>query len=112
VNDLSFKQPESLPARLLPPKRLRKLGMGLDLTAAEQACQLPVAHRGDLESRDRPRALGGLIDPGEMCIKVDLPEPDGPITAVKLDRLAPSIETLQRVDGRVVAAVAAGHLGR
>ncbi len=37
----------------------------------------------------------GRSSPARMCIRVDLPEPDGPMTAVSLP-FATSSETLQR----------------
>ena len=42
-----------------------------------------------------------------MCISVDLPEPDGPMTAVSLPRLDLERDAAQRVDGRLALAVAA-----
>ena len=40
-------------------------------------------------------------------MSVDLPEPDGPMTAVSWPRSTSSVDAAQRVDGRVALAVAA-----
>ncbi len=47
-----------------------------------------------------------------MCISVDLPEPDGPITAVSSPRATVSVDAAEGVDGGVALAVAAAELGR
>ena len=47
-----------------------------------------------------------------MCISVDLPEPDGPMTAVNWPRGNVDGDAAQRVDGGVTLAVAAGDVGR
>ena len=46
-----------------------------------------------------------------MCIRVDLPEPDGPMIAVRLPLLELEADAAQRIDGGRVLAVAAGHVG-
>ena len=45
-----------------------------------------------------------------MCISVDLPEPDGPITATSLRALNGERDAAERVDGGLALAVAAGHV--
>ena len=50
--------------------------------AAPELGQLRVAQRGDLGRVDPDLARVGRSSPASMCISVDLPEPDGPITAV------------------------------
>ena len=47
-----------------------------------------------------------------MCISVDLPEPEGPITAVSSPRGNRERDAAERVHGRVAGAVAAGEAGR
>ena len=47
-----------------------------------------------------------------MCISVDLPEPDGPITAVSLPRSTLERDAAQRVDGGVSFAETARQLMR
>ena len=42
-----------------------------------------------------------------MCISVDLPEPDGPMTAVRRPAAMSTRDAAQRVDGGVALAVAA-----
>ena len=49
----------------------------------------------------------GLSRPARMCISVDLPEPDGPMTAVRRPAGDVDRDAAQRVDGRVALAVAA-----
>ena len=49
----------------------------------------------------------GLSSPARMCISVDLPEPDGPITAVSRPSSDVDGHAAQRVDRRVALAVAA-----
>ena len=44
-----------------------------------------------------------------MCISVDLPEPDGPITAVSFPLRDLEADAAERVDGRVTLAVATGQ---
>ena len=41
-----------------------------------------------------------------MCSSVDLPEPDGPMMAVKLPRLEGDVDAAQGVDGRRARAEA------
>ena len=52
----------------------------------------------------------GLSSPARMCISVDLPEPDGPITAVALPGAMFDRDAAQGVDRRVPFSVAAGHV--
>ena len=49
----------------------------------------------------------GLSSPARMCISVDLPEPDGPMTAVSRPRAMSTRDAAQRVDRGVALAVAA-----
>ena len=42
-----------------------------------------------------------------MCISVDLPEPEGPMTVVSLPRSTPSVDPAQRIDCCLALAVAA-----
>ena len=51
---------------------------------APELRQLRVVETRDVGARDRDRALVGRSSPARMCMSVDLPEPDGPITAVSL----------------------------
>ena len=54
---------------------------------APQLGQLAVVERGDLDpvELDACRVVG-LSSPARMCIRVDLPEPEGPMIAVKRSR--------------------------
>ena len=52
----------------------------------------------------------GRSSPARMCISVDLPEPDGPITVVSWPRADLEGDAAQRVDRRVALAVAAGEV--
>ena len=45
-----------------------------------------------------------------MCISVDLPEPEGPMIAVKRSRSKSTLTSRQRVDGGVALAVAAADV--
>ena len=54
----------------------------------------------------------GLSRPARMCISVDLPDPDGPITAVSLPALDLDRDTAQRGDGGIALTVAPGHVRR
>ena len=47
-----------------------------------------------------------------MCISVDLPEPDGPITAVSLPRSIVERDAAERVDRRFAFAVAPSQVAR
>ena len=47
-----------------------------------------------------------------MCISVDLPEPDGPMTATRSPRRDVEGDAAERVDRRVARAVAAGEVAR
>ena len=49
----------------------------------------------------------GWSRPARMCMSVDLPEPDGPMTAVRRPRGDVERDAAQRVDGGVALAVAA-----
>ena len=49
----------------------------------------------------------GWSRPARMCMSVDLPEPDGPMTAVRRPRGDVDRDAAQRVDGGVALAVAA-----
>ena len=53
----------------------------------------------------------GWSRPARMCISVDLPEPDGPMTAVSWPRGDVDGDAAQRVDGGVALAVAADEAG-
>ena len=55
--------------------------------------------------------LVGRSRPARMCISVDLPEPEGPMIAVRLPLLEPEADAAQRVDGGRVLAVAPGDVG-
>ena len=46
-----------------------------------------------------------------MCIRVDLPEPDGPMIAREAAALEADADADQGVDGGVALAVAAGDVG-
>ena len=54
----------------------------------------------------------GLSSPARMCISVDLPEPDGPMTAVALPRCDVDGHAAKRVDRRLTLSVAAGDVPR
>ncbi len=54
----------------------------------------------------------GRSRPARMCMSVDLPEPDGPMTAVSLRGRDVERDAAQRVDRGVSAAVAAGDVVR
>ena len=47
-----------------------------------------------------------------MCMSVDLPEPDGPITAVSSPSGTLDRDAAESVDGRVACAVAPRHVAR
>ena len=47
-----------------------------------------------------------------MCISVDLPEPDGPMTAVRCSLCDVEVDAAQRVDGRLALAVVARDVAR
>ena len=49
----------------------------------------------------------GWSRPARMCMSVDLPEPDGPMTAVRLAAGDVERDAAQRVDRGVALAVAA-----
>ncbi len=51
--------------------------------------------------------LVGLSSPARMCMSVDLPEPDGPMTATRWPCAHLERNAAQRVDGRVALAVLA-----
>ena len=46
-----------------------------------------------------------------MCISVDLPEPDGPMTATSSPGCDVERDAAERVDGGLALAVAAGEVG-
>ena len=52
----------------------------------------------------------GLSRPARMCISVDLPEPDGPITAANWPGGDVEGDAAQGIDGGVALAVAAGDV--
>ena len=52
----------------------------------------------------------GVSRPAMMCMSVDLPEPDGPMTATKSPALQRDGHSAQRVDGGVAAAVTPGDV--
>ena len=54
----------------------------------------------------------GRSSPARMCISVDFPEPDGPITAVSAPLGDLDGDAAECVDRRVALAVAARHVGR
>ena len=54
----------------------------------------------------------GLSRPARMCIRVDLPEPDGPMTAVSFPARHLDRHTAERVDRRLALAVAPCHVAR
>ena len=45
-----------------------------------------------------------------MCIRVDLPDPDGPMIAVKRSRSNSTLTSAERVDRGVALAVTAAHV--
>ena len=52
----------------------------------------------------------GRSSPARMCISVDLPEPDGPMIAVKRPRSKSTRHAVERVDGGLPLAVAAAQV--
>ena len=50
--------------------------------------------------------------PARMCISVDLPDPEGPITAVSFPRATSTRDPAERVDRRLALAVAPCHVAR
>ena len=52
----------------------------------------------------------GLSRPARMCMRVDLPEPDGPITAVALRRRDVDRHPAEGVDGGIPFSVSARHV--
>ena len=74
---------------------------------APQLRELGVVEAGDVDAGDRDLTLVGRSRPARMCISVDLPEPDGPMTAVSRPRGDVDGHAAQRVDGGVALAVAA-----
>ena len=54
----------------------------------------------------------GLSRPARMCISVDLPDPDGPITAVAFAGAISTVTPAQRVDRGVAFSVSARHVVR
>ena len=73
---------------------------------APQLRQVGVGERRDRRCpRSRPSPLVGLSRPARMCMSVDLPEPDGPMTAVSLPRGDVERDAAQRVHRGVALAV-------
>jgi hypothetical protein len=58
---------------------------------AAQLRELGVAELGDLDAGQRDAAGGRLVEAREMCMSVDLPEPDGPMIAVSWPRAISSV---------------------
>ena len=54
--------------------------------------------------------LVGLSSPASVCISVDLPEPDGPITATSCAALDVERDPAQRIDGRRAVPIAARQI--
>ena len=67
---------------------------------------------GDVLAADRDRARGGRSSPARMCMRVDLPEPDGPMTAVNWPAGNLERDAAKGVDGGLALAVAAGRRRR
>ena len=65
---------------------------------AAQLGQVGVVEARDLLAVEHHRAEVGLSRPARMCIRVDLPEPDGPMIAVKRPRSNPVADVDERVD--------------
>ena len=66
---------------------------------------------GDVGAGDRRRCRSvGLSRPARMCMSVDLPEPDGPITAANWPGGDVEGDAAEGIDGRVALAVAAGDV--
>ena len=82
-----------------------------DVAAAELG-EGGVAHRRDLaRRRSRPTPSVGRSRPARMCMRVDLPEPEGPITATSSPGSATESETpAQGVHRGVAVAVAADEV--
>ena len=53
-----------------------------DVVAPQQR-ELAVGERAELDVADEDRARGEVSSPARQCMSVDLPEPDGPMIAVK-----------------------------
>ena len=70
-----------------------------DLAAAQQR-EVAVVERVEARAGDLDPALGRPVEARRGCAcSVDLPEPDGPMIAVKVPRRERDVDAAQRVDG-------------
>ncbi len=70
-----------------------------------RARQAVVVGSGDVGARRSTRPASGGRGPASRCMSVDLPEPDGPITAVSCAAGDLEVDAAKRVHRRVAAAV-------